>query len=251
MKKNKKLISYNDLAWTELIVTSPKECKKETELFCNTIKNNSKIKPKTLLHLGCGAGIYDHNFKKHFKVTGVDISNGMLKIAKKLNPKINYIKGDMRNVKINAKFDAVVIPDSIGYITTLKDLRKTINTAYSHLNIGGILLIVAHIRDNFNENNFVYTGKLKGVEITIFENNYIINKTNYEATIVYLIRRKGKLEIYTDRHKLGLFNSKEWLALLKRKHFSIKKTNLDHMYDRFMPENGKYPQIMFACRKIK
>jgi ubiquinone/menaquinone biosynthesis C-methylase UbiE len=130
MKKNKKWISYNDLAWTELIISSPQEYRKYTELYCKAIISNSKIKPKTLLHLGCGAGVYDSTFKKYFKVTGIDISHGMLKIAKGLNPRIKYIHGDMRKIKLNSQFDAIAIPDSIGYMTTIKDLRKTINNAY-------------------------------------------------------------------------------------------------------------------------
>ena len=84
MEKNRNWLSYNDLVWTEVVISSPEEYREEIELFCNTIKNSSKIQPKTLLHLGCGAGIYDHTLKEYFKVTGVDISNGMLRIAEKL-----------------------------------------------------------------------------------------------------------------------------------------------------------------------
>jgi SAM-dependent methyltransferase len=173
------------------------------------IRHFSKIKPKTLLYLGCGAGIKginDYTFKKYFKVTGVDISNGMLKIDRELNAEVKYIHGDMREIRLKTLFDAVAIPDSIGYMAAVKDLRKAINTAYRHLNTGGLLLIIARIRDNFKENNFLYTGSKKDTRITIFENNCITNKTNYEATLVYLIRRKTKLKIYTDKHTIGLFN---------------------------------------------
>ena len=102
MKKDKKWLSYNDLAWTELIISSPEDYQKDTELYCKIIKNHSQTTPKTLLHLGCGAGIYDHTFKKHFKVTGIDISDGMLKIARKLNPQIKYIRADMREIRLNS-----------------------------------------------------------------------------------------------------------------------------------------------------
>jgi len=37
---------------------------------------------------------------------------------------------------------------------------------------GGVLLIVANIKEEFRENNFVYTGSKGDVEVTIFENNY-------------------------------------------------------------------------------
>lgn len=250
MSRNNKWLSYSDLAWTELIISSPEEYRKETESFCKAIINNSKTKPKTLLHLGCGAGINDHTFKKHFKVTGVDISNEMLKIARKLNPEVNYIHGDMRVFRSKLRFDTVVIPDSIGYMSTVKDLCKAINTAYIHLNTDGLLLIVAHIRENFKENNFIYTGSKKDIKIHIFENNYITSKINYEAILVYLIRRKNKLEIYTDKHTIGLFDLITWNKLLRENGFSIKKNKADDYYNRFMLKDGEYPQVMFICRKI-
>ena len=251
MKRNRKWLSYNALAWTESIISSPKKYREESELFCKTIINSSKTKPKTLLHLGCGAGIYDYTFKKHFKVTGIDISKKMLKLARQINPGIKYIEGDMRKIKLKSQFDAVIIPDSIGYMTTIKDLRKAINTAYWHLNTGGILMIVAHIRDNFKENNFIYTGSKKDIKITIFENNYITNKQNYEATIIYLIRRKNKLKIYTDKHTIGLFNLDTWNKLLKERGFNTKKIKAKNTYDRFMLKDGAYPRVVFICRKIK
>ena len=246
-----KWISYNDLAWTELFISSPQDYRKESESYCRLINNHSGLKPKTLLHLGCGAGIYDHTFKKHFKVTGIDISPGMLRIARKLNPTVRYIPGDMRNIDLDTQFDAVTIPDSIGYMTTVKDLAKTINTAYRHLRIGGILLIVAHVRDNFNENDFVYKGVKKDVNITVFENNHIINKSQYEATIIYLIRHKNKSKLYTDVHTIGLFNLATWKNLLNTAGFNIKTANADNLYERFIANGGDYPQKIFICRKLK
>lgn len=251
MIKNIKWISYNDLAWTELLIGSPEESREEIERYCKIIIDNSRFQPKTLLHLGCGAGIYDRTFKKHFRVTGIDISPGMLKIAKKLNPEVKYIHGDMRKIKLNMEFDAVAIPDSIGYMTTVRDLEKTINTAYSHLKMGGILFIVAHLRDNFKENNFVYTGGNKSIKITIFENNFITSSSNYEATIVYLIRRNIKLEVVTDVHTIGLFNFTTWNKLLKKRGFSIETIDMDNAYKRFMLKESDYPLTMFICRKLK
>ena len=249
MKKNNKHISYNDLAWTESIITSPEEYKKEVEPLCKAIFENSTIKPHTLLHLGCGAGGYDYTFKKYFHVTGVDISKEMLKAAKGLNKDVQYIHGDMRNIKLRSQFDVVAIPDSIGYMTTVKDLRKAINTAYIHLHVGSILLIVAHMREDFKENNFLYSGRKNDIEITVFENNCIINKTNYEATIIYLIRRKKKLEIITDVHTIGLFDSEIWDRILGEYKVSVKKIKAEKVYEQYMLKDGEYPQIIFICKK--
>jgi SAM-dependent methyltransferase len=242
---------YGDLAWTELIGFSPEDGVKETELYSKAIKKNSKIETKTLLHLACGAGLNDYTFKKHFKVTGVDISKNMLALAKELNPEVIYHHGDMRTIELGEKFDAVAIPDSIGYMTTTKDIRKTLLTASKHLKAGGVLLIVANLKEQFKENNFVYTGSRGDIDITIFENNHILKPdgSTYEGTMIFLIRRKGKPEIHTDRHILGLFDSKTWASLLKEEGFEIRETKTEHFYDRYLLEEGEYPLQILVCIK--
>ncbi|MBM3707013.1 MAG: class I SAM-dependent methyltransferase [Actinobacteria bacterium] len=247
-------LSYDKLAWTEPIVGPPEEYADDTELFTKIIKEYSTIEPKTLLHLGCGAGGNDYTFKKYFKVTGIDISSDMLKMAKKINPEVKYHNHDMRCLKLDKTFDAVAIPDSIGYMVTEKDLRGAIFSAYNHLKPGGILLIVTHTKEEFRDNNFLYTGSNKDTEITVFENNYIVGpaKTTYEATIIYLIRKNGKLKIYSDIHTIGLFKIQVWLDIFKEFGFEVKKIKLEHSYDSFILGEGKYPLTIFAClRPIK
>jgi SAM-dependent methyltransferase len=250
MKKTK-WRAYNDLAWTEPIIAPPEDYAEDTNHYSTVIKEHSKNEAKTLLHLGCGAGGNDYTFKKHFKVTGVDISKNMLEMAAKLNPEARYIQGDMRAIKLKKCFDAVVIPDSIGHMTTLKDLQKAILTAYNHLRPGGVLLIIALVREEFRENNFFYTGSKGGIEITLFENNHISDPagTTYESTVIYLIRHKGKLEIHSDTETLGLFKLSVWLGVLKEIGFEVKQMELKHSYDRYLAGKGEYYLRMFICSK--
>jgi SAM-dependent methyltransferase len=242
---------YRDLAWTEHIIGPPEEYVEETELFSKVIKENSKIETRTLLHLGCGAGGHDNTFKGHFKVTGVDISEEMLEIARQLNPEVTYLNGDMRTIKMDECFDAVAIPDSIGHMETIENLQKAILTAESHLKPGGVLLIVTPIKDEFKENNFVYTGTKGDMEIILFENNYIPDPdgTTYEATGVFLIRRKGKLEVHSDTTTICLFKLSTWLDLLKNVGLEVKQMRLDHAYDSYLLGEGEYPQQIFICKK--
>ncbi len=130
-------LSYNDLAWTEPIIAPPKDCQEEAALFCQVIKEHSRI------------------FKKHFQVTGVDISEGMLKVAASINPDVSYLSGDMRSIRMDGKFDCVAIPDSIFYMKTKEDLHKAVVTAYEHLVPGGMLLITAQIAEQFEENKWL------------------------------------------------------------------------------------------------
>ncbi len=204
-----------------------------------------------MLHLGCGAGGNDNSFKKHFNVTGVDISEDMLAIARKVNPEIEYINCDMKKLALEEYFDAVAIPDSIGYMTTEEDLDNVISVAYKHLKPGGVLFIAALVREDFRDNNFVYTGSRGGIEITLFENNSIPDpaEETYEVTLVYLIRNNGKLEIHTDTDKIGLFSLSTWYRLLEGGGFEVNQMKLENSYDRYLMEEGEYTLRMFVCSK--
>lgn len=249
--KNINWKAYNELAWTEMILCSPEDHIKEIELYNKLIKDHSKTEINTMLHMGCGAGMYDYTFKKFLEVTGVDISKGMIQVAQNLNPDVHYFHDDMRTFKTPKLYDTVVIPDSIGYMVSIEDLRKTILTAYSHLKPGGVFLIVAHTREEFKENNFVYTGSKDNINITVFENNHIIDslKEKYEAVFIYLIRQSGSLTIYSDSHIIGLFPLEIWYELLKDVGFEIKQFKLNNLYDEFIMDEGDYSLTIFVCNK--
>jgi len=243
--------AYNKLAWTETTIAPPEAYEEEAELLAKMISGRARIPVKTLLHLGCGAGGHDHTLKRHFEITGVDISEGMLKIARGRNPEAVYTLGDMRDVRLDGVFDAVAIPDSIAYMATTADLRKAVDTACRHLKPGGALLITALVAEDFRENNFAYSGSRDGVDITIFENNRRLKESpdQYEATLVYLIRRGDDLEIETERHRLGLFPLSAWTALFAEFGLEVETANLDHAYDRFLLSEGDYRQRIFVCLK--
>ncbi len=238
-------MAYNKLAWIDDILAPPETYEEEAFFYVEAIKNRISAQKVTMLHLGCGAGGHDFHFKEHFSVTGVDISEGMLALAKKRNPEVSYVTGDMRTIDLNRKFDVVVIPDSIMYMTTLEDLKKTIMNAARHLKTEGILLVVTHMKEDFKENNFAYSGEKENVHITVFENNHIVSDSTYEAAIIYLIRQEAELIIHHEVHILGLFSYDQWIAIFKECQLKVDEINLDHLYDQYLLEDGEYKLKVF------
>jgi len=243
-----KLRLYSGLSWIWPIVSPCEDYVEETELFSRVIREHARIKVKKLLHIGCGGGHNDYTFKKYFKVTGADISVDMLKHAKTINSDVSYQSGDMRAIRLGKSFDAVAILDSINYMRTKKDLRKAFVTAYEHLKPGGVFLTyVEEIAGEFRQNDIQFITRTQGdVEIILIEIYYDPDPTDtsYEVTFIYLIRRKGKLEIYSDRHECGIFNLKTWLSLLKKVGFEVKQMKFEHSTFK----EGKYLP-MFVCTK--
>lgn len=244
-------ISYNDLAWAEEWLANPEEHKDEAAFYVDLIKSKSENPPITLLHLGCGAGGHDTFFKQHFTITGVDLSKGMLKIARERHPEIEYIEGDMRTIKLNRQFDVIVIPDSIDYMVSEEDLLQVITNSVSHLKIGGLLLLVAKTKETFQNNNFAYSGEKEGVNVTLLENNYIntIKPNTYEATFMYLIRKQGQLSIHTENQILGLFPQATWENIFLKAGLVIQRTTLSGVYEKYILDKGEYPLTIFIGKK--
>lgn len=239
---------YRDLAWTWPIISPPEHYIEETEMFAQMIRENSQILVKTVLNLGCGGGHNDMTLKKHFQVTSVDISKPMLELARKLNPEITYHIGDMRSVRLDKLFDAVIILDSINYMTTKEDLRAAFVTAFEHLKPGGVFLTVVEVTPvTLQPVKTSFSTHTSGdVTITFIENYYYPERKEgtYEATFIYLVRREGKLKIETDHHICGIFELKTWLRLLKDIGFVVKQMKFEHST---FTECESYP--MLVCTK--
>ncbi len=233
---------YGDLAWTWPIFSGRDHYIGEAEDFASQIRQHSAIEPRMLLHLGCGCGQLDWTLKKHFNVTGVDISPDMLALARGQNPEVTYHLGDMRTVRLDKTFDAVMVADSIDYMLTERELRAAFETAFVHLRPGGVFCTYAeNTRERFVQNKTESSAHSKAdVDIAFFENSYDPDPTDtiYEYTAVYLIRRDGKLQIETDRHLGGLFPLQTWEALLRQAGFKVALTETNE---------GACP--FFICRR--
>ena len=246
-----KLEAYSSLAWTEEFLAPPQEYSREAHLLCQAVFDHISYRPETMLHLGCGAGGHDTVFKTYFRVTGVDLSPEMLRLARKKHPELTYIKGDMRTVFLSQRYDIVAIPDSIGYMTTVSDLQKAVENAAAHLEDDGLILVMALTAEDFRENNFVYTGENEGLRVTLFENNArpYPDSATYEAALVYLIRRGEELEVYPECHKLGLFSEDTWYEVFDRAGLNVSSIPMDDLYDIYLMEEGSYRQQLFLCSR--
>ena len=111
--------------------------------FINYIKNKvaGKSKIKSILEIACGTGNVLIPFSRKYQCYGIDFSKNMLKIARKKSKRIEFKLADMRNFKLNKKFDLVFcVYDSINHLLTKKEWKQTFNRVHEHLNKKGLFL---------------------------------------------------------------------------------------------------------------
>ena len=141
---------YQEYAMWWPLLSAPEEYAEEAETYTDLLRSACAEPPQTLLELGSGGGNNAAYMKEHFNITCVDIAEPMLAVSQKLNPECEHHVGDMRTVRLNRLFDAVFIHDAIGYMTTLEDLEKAMQTAYVHCRPGGAALFVPdYTRETF------------------------------------------------------------------------------------------------------
>ena len=110
-----------------------KRLKKNTDYFFEKIFKKKKIKISSIIELGANIGNNLESLKKIYKnsdLTAVEINNKACDILKKKNLKINVINSDIANLKLNIKFDLVLIKGVLIHINPLQ-LNKIYKKIYS------------------------------------------------------------------------------------------------------------------------
>jgi len=220
---------YDDLAWLWPYWGSPEEYEAYCSHVTRRIRESSRIPVRSLLNIGCGGGKNVFNLKRHYDVTGLDLSPRMLALARKLNPECEFVEGDMRSFVLERTFDAVLMDDAVSYMATRPDLRSAITAAWRHLEPGGVLVVTPDdTRETFVQNRTVASpavgrDKPANLDVVFVENCYDPDPDDhhYEGTIVFLIREDGELRVETDRHVFGLFSLDVWRETLKEVGFEI------------------------------
>lgn len=107
------------------------------------------IQPKTCLDLGCGTGILcEILHSSGIRAAGMDLSSGMIDIARQGNKEICYHVADMINFRPQAQFDLVTCTgDALNHIADLADVKTIFENVYAYTSPGGYFVF-----DILNEN---------------------------------------------------------------------------------------------------
>ncbi len=137
----KSYAKYYDLLYQE------KNYEEECDFIEKTFSKFASSQVKNILEMGSGTGGHAIPLaQRKYQLTGIDVSEVMLNAAKektrKLGLNINLQLSDIRNFKLNQKFDAVICMFAVlNYITLTSDLEKTLRNAKEHLNKEGLFII--------------------------------------------------------------------------------------------------------------
>ena len=97
------------------------------------------VKPKNCMDLACGTGILCQILHRSgIRASGMDLSAGMIEIARKGSPEIRYDVADMVTYCPEQQFDLVTCTgDALNHIGSLTDVETIFRNVYAYTSPGG------------------------------------------------------------------------------------------------------------------
>jgi len=244
MIKNQKRPLYSQLApYYDFIApqTTEQEC-----MFLNNVFQNAKYDIRKILDIACGTGRHSCILNRMgYEVTGIDIAEEMLKIAKKKCPEVNFKKMDFLKLKFPKNtFDASIIMwSTISYIKSRKDFRTFIKgIAYITKNL---LVIDSSNYENPDINKLttkrIYNLKLPDIEIKSSLKRRYNPKTKFRNDeFDKIIKIKGNKPISVkEKEKARMWTVGEIETLIQT-DFKVSKIYGDYSLDnKYKPEVSK------------
>lgn len=204
--------SYKEFSQVYDLLMDDVDYEKWTSFIINHINNGKKI-----LEAACGTGnITSRLAQQGYKLTAFDLSSDMLMRAyEKLgrNQLVKFINLDMRNFKIDDKFDtAICCCDGVNYLT-MEEVRTFFSRIYDHLNNNSNFIFDISTLYKYNQmfnDNYVYDDENI---FYVWENNLDLSNNTVGIEINFFIKEgQNKYSRITEEqtqyiHSLGKIES--------------------------------------------
>lgn len=198
-------------------------------LFKNGVNTNSSI-----LELGCGTGkhagiLVDYGYMVH----GIDLSSNMIRIAKersskKLGKELKFEVGDVRNVRIDEKFDGVISLFHVAsYQTETKSLLNMFETAAFHLKAEGIFVfdcwygpaVLTNLPEVRIKKIEDHSYELMRVSEPVVDFNASTVDVNF--TLYVTEKNKNSTKKILEKHRMRYLFPQEVIYLLEQSNFEM------------------------------
>jgi SAM-dependent methyltransferase len=224
-----------------------KNYEKECDIVERILKEHSSKTVKSILDLGCGTGNYAIPLtKRGYSVTGVDISENMLKIARSKNTKrkITFIHGDVKKINIESKFDlALMMFAVLGYQLENTDVIQTLKNVRDHLTEGCLFIFDVW----FGPTVLAEKPSLRIKTFSLPDSTKVIRKARGEldnlkqrckvSYNIHITDKNQRHEEFEEKHEMRFFFPLELEYYLKNSGFQLQTIHSFPEYKKEITKN--------------
>ena len=204
---------YDALAEWWPVMSGPEEYAEEARHYGALLDAFGRA--EQLLELGSGGGHNAFHLKRGRRMVLVDRAPAMLRQSRRLNPECGHLAGDMREVRLARRFDAVFVHDALDYLLTPLDLAAALGNARAHCRDGGaVLLAPDHFRETFRPGADHGGGDRGGRSLRYLEWSHEPPPGSCVYRVDYVLALRegvGEVRVIHDVHRCGLFPRSLWL----------------------------------------
>jgi len=126
----------------------------------------------TLLDIACATGAYVNKLTiQGFDVTGIDLDDNMIKIAKIKYPLNNFLVMDMMDIDQLEMYDGIYcIGNSLVHLRNEEQITKAISVMFNDLNLNGVLVLQIINYDRIINQNINHLPTIKNEKIEFIRN---------------------------------------------------------------------------------
>lgn len=193
------------------------------------------------LDLACGTGVLCEILAgAGIEASGMDFSEGMIKIAKERNPKLQYEVADMITYRPETQFDLVTCTgDALNHIMDLDDLDRIFANVYTYLTDGGYFIF-----DILNEK-----------EVPMAEPIDLDFSETVKAQFIVTHDSEGRINLQTTVYENGLkqfeenikevvHDEKSVCGLLRKNGFQVEKCA-----NHFLENEGNFSKTWYIIAR--
>lgn len=235
---------YGDLVDWYPLLDPVDDHAEEVAAFVAALERATSGPRETLLELGSGAGNNAYHAKQRYACTLSDVSRSMLGLSRRLNPECEHITGDMRTLRLDRTFDAVLVHDALVYMTTERALAEAIDTAFTHTRPGGAAVFAAdYFAETFQDETQLIEGSDGDRALRCLEWAWDPDPTDttYRVDYALLLRDGDEVRAVHDQHVEGVFPRATWLRLFRAAGYEPE------VFER--PIGGGEVDEVFVCRR--
>jgi SAM-dependent methyltransferase len=192
----------------------------------------------SIIDVGCGTGRHSkHLAEKGFIVTGIDLSNYSLQLARRYkNDNLQFYRHDMRQPFGKNRFDVVLnLFTSFGYFETKQENLQVIENMHNALKPGGTL-VIDYLNMHYTQNHLVYKEQ-KEIDGILYN---IERQTDEQFFYKHIAVEHASLpETLAYTEKVSKFGLKDFEAMLAQYNLEITSVYGDYGLNDFTEEESK------------
>lgn len=179
--------------------------------------------PARIAECACGTGSLSVRFaQKGYHVTGVDLSNSMLRRAeekaRKWGVEAAFVRQDMKKLALTRRVDAVLATcDGVNYLTREEDVLAFFAAAYASLKPGGVLCFDCSSRHKLEivMGNSFFGEERDGIAV-LWQNRLNEQSHVLDMDVTFFVREEdGRYRRFREQHHQrahALEEIRQWLS---------------------------------------